>query len=57
VAKTETRFGECATHGHVEATRETPGPTFPFLLYAVRRYQAKKQPFRCPSCGEPVTLD
>jgi len=55
--KTETRYGECPNHGHVNATREMPGPTFPFVVYAVRRRKASKQPFVCPECGTEVTLD
>jgi hypothetical protein len=54
-SKPETRSGQCATHGTVEATREMPQPSFPFLVYAVRRARAKRRPFRCPTCGEPVT--
>jgi hypothetical protein len=52
----ETRDGSCATHGQVQATREMPKPGFPYLVYAVRRALAAKRPFRCPTCGEPVTL-
>lgn len=55
--KTETRFGECPTHGHVSGTREMPGPSFPFVLYAVKRFRASKQPFVCPTCGQAVTPD
>jgi hypothetical protein len=51
----ETRTGECSSHGTVEATREIPRPSFPFIVYAVRRYMAKRQPFRCPTCNEEVT--
>jgi hypothetical protein len=55
--KTETRYGTCPTHGHVTATREVPGPTFPFVLYAVRRYRARRQPYLCPACGKTVEAD
>ncbi|MGZ4258454.1 MAG: hypothetical protein ACXVRE_11890 [Gaiellaceae bacterium] len=55
LSKPETRSGQCATHGAVEATRDMPQPSFPFVVYAVRRMQAKRRPFRCPTCGEPVT--
>jgi hypothetical protein len=55
--KTETQYGTCPAHGHVTATREMPGPTFPFLLYAIRRYRARQQPFLCPSCGAAVQPD
>lgn len=52
----ETQTGRCATHGTVEATREIPKMGFPFIVYAVRRARAKRRPFLCPDCGEPVTL-
>jgi hypothetical protein len=53
--KVETRDGHCATHGAVAATREMPEPGFPYLLYAARRLTARRRPYRCPTCGEPVT--
>jgi len=53
----ETRDGSCATHGQVTATREMPKPGFPYAVYLVRRALAGKRPFRCPTCGEPVTVD
>ena len=52
--KVETRRGICETHGSVEATREMPRTQFPFIVYAVRRFMARKRPFLCPSCGKPV---
>jgi hypothetical protein len=52
----ETQAGRCATHGTVEATREIPKMGWPFFYYAMRRARARKQPFLCPDCGEPVTL-
>jgi len=52
----ETRTGRCATHGTVEATREIPKMGFPFIYYAAVRAMAKRRPFRCPACGEPVTV-
>jgi len=51
----ETRGGSCATHGQVQATREMPKPGFPFVVYLVRRALAANRPFRCPTCGEPVS--
>ena len=53
----ETRTGSCASHGQVQATREMPKPGFPYAVYLVRRALAAKRPFRCPTCGEPVTVD
>jgi hypothetical protein len=52
----ETRTGRCATHGTVQATREIPGMGFPFIYYAVVRAMAKRRPFQCPECGQPVTV-
>ncbi len=52
---TETRTGACPTHGTVEASREMPRLGFPFLYFGVRRLLARKRPFRCPTCGQPVT--
>jgi len=50
----QTRAGRCATHGAVEATREIPRLEFPYIVYAVLRWRAKRQPFLCPVCGEPT---
>jgi hypothetical protein len=51
----QTQAGRCSTHGTVEATREVPRPQFPFVIYVVRRFLAARRPFRCPTCGTPVT--
>jgi hypothetical protein len=56
-SQVETRHGSCAAHGQVEATREMPKPGFPFVVYLVRRALAANRPFRCPTCGQPVTVD
>ena len=53
--ETQTRTGTCPTHGTVEATREMPKPSFPFLFYAVRHLLAGNKPYRCPTCGTSVT--
>lgn len=53
--KTETRTGTCPTHGVVFAERRMPRPSFPFIIYAVRRMIATTRPFRCPECGAAVT--
>lgn len=55
--KVQTRSGTCATHGSVDATREMPGPSFPFIVYFIRRLVAARRPFVCPSCGAAVRLD
>ena len=48
------RFPVTETHGAVQATRQVPGPSFPFIVYAVRRFIASRRPFRCPDCNAPV---
>jgi hypothetical protein len=53
--ETETRTGNCPTHGRVDATREIPRPGFPFIYHALKRRAAKRRPFQCPHCGAPVT--
>jgi hypothetical protein len=53
--KTETRTGRCNVHGTVQATREVPGVSFPFFVYAVRKYLARRKPFVCPNCGAEVS--
>jgi hypothetical protein len=50
----QTHRGRCATHGDVEATRAMPRMGFPFLVFAIRRAMAKKRPYLCPECGNPV---
>jgi hypothetical protein len=59
VARTEieTRPGDCATHGRVEATRELPRMGFPFIYYGLIRMLAKRRPFKCPNCGSPIASD
>jgi len=53
-SEVQTQTGRCPTHGTVEATKEVPRPSFPFVIYAVRRWLAGRRPFRCPTCGTPV---
>lgn len=52
---TETRTGTCVTHGAVQAERQLPKLTFPFVVTGAMRYLAKRKPFRCPECGSPTT--
>jgi len=53
--ETQTIRGRCPRHGTVEATREVPAVTFPWLVNWVRRSLAsRREPFRCPECGAPV---
>jgi hypothetical protein len=55
--ETQTRIGDCPTHGEVEGTRELPRISFPPLINSIRRSIAKRRPFRCPTCGAPVATD
>jgi hypothetical protein len=50
----QTVTASCPTHGPVQARREIPGTGFPWIVNAVRRSIAKRQPYRCPTCGGPV---
>jgi hypothetical protein len=54
--ETETQAGTCATHGTVDATREIPKMGFPFFWFAIVRAIAKRRPYKCPQCGEQVTV-
>jgi hypothetical protein len=51
----ERRTGNCPTHGRVEGTREIPRMGFPFIYYWFRRRSARREPFSCPICDEPLT--
>jgi hypothetical protein len=53
--ETETQTAQCPAHGEVAATREIPTMGFPFVYFAIARAFARRRPFRCPQCGEPVT--
>ena len=55
--ETQTRTGDCPTHGTVDAIREIPRITFPPIVSAIRRALAKREPFECPTCGAPVHTD
>jgi hypothetical protein len=54
----QTQTGRCATHGTVQASREIPRITFPFVVFAVMRAMAMwRRPYTCPECGAAVTTD
>jgi hypothetical protein len=53
-SETETKKGQCAEHGEVDATREIPNMGFPFIYFAIVRAMARRKPFRCPECGAVV---
>jgi hypothetical protein len=50
----ETHTGRCAIHGTVEGTRDMPKMTFPWIVNSIRRSMARRRPFLCPACGEPL---
>ena len=50
----EIKTGRCATHGVVEGTRDMPKLTFPWIVNSIRRSLARRNPFLCPTCGEPL---
>ena len=52
----QTRAGNCARHGRVVGAREIPDMGFPFVYYAIVRAIARRRPFRCPGCDQPVTV-
>lgn len=54
-SEVESRTGRCPAHGDVEATRDIPKVGFPFIYFAIARAIARRRPFRCPECGDPVT--
>jgi hypothetical protein len=43
--------GRCPDHGIVQATKEIPTLSFPFVVYGVRRAKATFTAARCPQCG------
>lgn len=51
-ANIETAPGRCSQHGQVQGERDKPRPSFPFVIYLVRRMLASRAPFTCPECGE-----
>ena len=52
----ETRTGECAMHGTVQASREMPKMGWPFIYYSAVRAIVRRRPLHCPECGQPVTV-
>ena len=50
----ETKKGRCSTHGEVEGERQIPTMTFPWIVNSIRRSLARRHPFQCPECGEPL---
>ena len=52
----ETRSGRCESHGTVTGARKIPRMGFPFIWFAAARALARRRPFRCPECDQPVTV-
>ena len=46
--------GRCPDHGIVQATKEIPTVSFPFVVYGIRRAKATMTAARCPQCGEKL---
>jgi hypothetical protein len=55
-ARTVSRTAHCPSHGAVEATKQVPQPSFPFVLYGFRRLFTVARPYRCPMCGAKVSI-
>ena len=53
---TKTKSGRCPTHGMVQATKEVPAFAAPGLFWLFRHLAAAKEPYRCPQCGQAVTV-
>lgn len=53
MTKTEPKTirGRCPNHGIVQATKEMPKVSFPFVVYGYRRVRAAMAPAQCPQCG------
>ncbi len=53
MAQTEPKVvtGRCPNHGIVQATKEIPKVSFPFIVYGVRRAMAAMARAQCPQCG------
>ena len=47
-------IGACAEHGQVHGVKPAEGPSFPFIVYLVRRIRVRLGPYRCPECGRPL---
>jgi hypothetical protein len=56
-AKVETARRPCPEHGMVQAVREVPPPSFPFVVYLVRLIKARRAPFTCPECHRELMDD
>jgi hypothetical protein len=53
---TQKKYGTCPTHGQVQATRDVPSMSFPFIVNGIRRLMARNRPYKCPQCGADVTV-
>ena len=55
-ARTITRQGVCPEHGVVEAVKEVPAPSFPFIVWLAQRAMTPLRAFRCPQCDSKVRV-
>lgn len=57
MANTEQKVvtGRCPNHGIVQATKDLPKVSFPFIVYGVRRAVAAMAPAQCPQCGAKLS--
>ena len=39
----------------MQGVKESAGPSFPFIVYLVRRVRVWLGPYHCPQCGQPLT--
>ena len=52
---TRRAIGACPVHGRVQGVKVSAGPSFPFVVYLVRRIRVWLGPYQCPECGQALT--
>ena len=50
-----TRQATCTVHGRVQAEKQVPKLSFPFVITGPARGVAALRPYRCPACGAKVS--
>ena len=53
--QTQTRRGECPTHGQVTAEKQVPKLKFPIVVTGPARLAAAFRPYRCRECGAKIS--
>ncbi|HXU25329.1 MAG TPA: hypothetical protein VN697_14995 [Tepidiformaceae bacterium] len=56
-SKTLYRAGQCPTHGDVQAEKQIPKVSFPFIVWAFVRVRAAFGRYSCPECGAKVSSE